>query len=409
MPSSDSGDDSENVSDSDMTDSSIESEAEENAATPAVPSSSEQAGTSRGEAAGQSNEAEEEEEEDHLVKAIKAELNKQRDHPPEINFDDLIVDISFHPSTNILAAASVTGDVFLYKYDNHANELLSTLELHVKACRDIEFSTNGDILYSCGKDKCIMLTDMETGKLRKFYENCHEHSLYRLYELDDNIICSGDENGTVKMWDIRQNDPILSFTECEEYISDMISKDGKKFLVCSSGDGTLTAFNIIAKKPYVQSEEYDAELNSMQLCKLDTKLVVGSSNGKMYFFNWGEFGYHSDEYFGVKGAINSVLAVTENMALAAYDDGLIRAYNFYPHRHIGIAGQHKSSIEALDISHDGDFVASCSLDQCVKFWNIRYFEDVHMNKGKYQKKKTIAHNLPSSNVRNPADFFAGLA
>lgn len=62
----------------------------------------------------------------------------------------------------------------------------------------------------------------------------------------------------------------------------------------------------------------------MQLCKLDTKLLVGSSSGKFYFFNWGEFGYHSDEYFGVKGAINSVLTVTENMALAAYDDGVIR-------------------------------------------------------------------------------------
>lgn len=54
-------------------------------------------------------------------------------------------------------------------------------------------------------------------------------------------------------------------------------------------------------------------------------------------------------------------------------------------------------------------MASCSLDESVKFWNIRYFEDLHMNKGKYQKKKTLTHNLPSSNVRNPADFFAGLA
>lgn len=63
---------------------------------------------------------------------------------------------------------------YRYKYENQANELLNTLELHVKACRDIEFSENGHILYSCGKDKCIMITDTQTGKLKKFYENCHE-------------------------------------------------------------------------------------------------------------------------------------------------------------------------------------------------------------------------------------------
>lgn len=126
MPSSDSGDETDDMSDSDLTDSSIESELEENTAVHAAASSSEQAGPSSSQRVEQPNKVEreeekqkmedneeEEEEEDELVKAIKAELNKHRDHPPEIVFEDLIVDVSFHPCTNILAAASVTGDVFL--------------------------------------------------------------------------------------------------------------------------------------------------------------------------------------------------------------------------------------------------------------------------------------------------------
>jgi WD40 repeat protein len=61
-----------------------------------------------------------------------------------------------------------------YKYDNEKNELVSTFELHEKACRDIEFNDDGTILYSVGKDKAIMLSDFETEKLIRVFENAHQ-------------------------------------------------------------------------------------------------------------------------------------------------------------------------------------------------------------------------------------------
>jgi WD40 repeat protein len=63
---------------------------------------------------------------------------------------------------------------FRYKYTNESTEVLNTLELHTKACRDIEFSKDGNILYSCSKDKSIMISDCNTGKLKQFYDNAHE-------------------------------------------------------------------------------------------------------------------------------------------------------------------------------------------------------------------------------------------
>lgn len=55
----------------------------------------------------------EEEEENELVKAIRREREKVREHPPDIECEDFIVRISFHPRESILAAALVTGDVCL--------------------------------------------------------------------------------------------------------------------------------------------------------------------------------------------------------------------------------------------------------------------------------------------------------
>lgn len=54
------------------------------------------------------------------------------------------------------------------------------------------------------------------------------------------------------------------------------------------------------RKLYVQSEPYDEELTCMGLFRRESKLVVGSSKGRMYTFNWDEFGLHSNMFPGTQ-------------------------------------------------------------------------------------------------------------
>lgn len=43
------------------------------------------------------------------------------------------------------------GDVQIYKYNTDECELIATHECHLKSCRDIEFSDDGNVLYSTAK------------------------------------------------------------------------------------------------------------------------------------------------------------------------------------------------------------------------------------------------------------------
>lgn len=52
------------------------------------------------------------------------------------------------------------------------------------------------------------------------------------------------------------------------------------------------------RKLYVQSEQYDEELTCMGLFRNESKLVVGSSKGRFYNYNWDEFGLHSNMFPG---------------------------------------------------------------------------------------------------------------
>lgn len=87
---------------------------------------------------------------------------------------------------------------------------------------------------------------------------------------------------------------------------------------------------------------------------------------------------------------------------------IFRATHLFPQRHLGVVGQHQLSVESLDISNDGQFIASCSHDQKIKFWNVKYFEDIQVDGKKKAKKAELHHNLASSKCVNVSDFFSGL-
>ncbi|XP_015124678.1 WD repeat-containing protein 55 homolog [Diachasma alloeum] len=351
-------------------------------------------------------------EEDDLVLAIEHSRKLHREHPPAIPTEEFVVNVCFHPEEEIIALANVEGDILLYKYDNEENTLMTTIEVHEKACRDVQFSGKGDAIFSVSKDKSVAITDVASGKLERIYEKAHECPIYTTTIINENVFATGDDDGTIKIWDLRQRgpNPIFSVKENGDYISSMITNDDGKYLVCASGDGVLTTLNIPARKLHVQSEEYDDEFTSLGLFKGNTKILTASNTGKMYVFNWGEFGFHSDEFpNSTKKAINCIIPITDNVVITGGEDGLLRAYSLFPHRRLGIVGQHDYSIETLDISNDGTLIASSSHDNIVKFWNVKYFETLNVEEPiKGGKQKQMKHNLPSSKVSNAADFFADL-
>lgn len=351
-------------------------------------------------------------EDDEVVKKILTELKKPRLKPPNINTEDFPTDLSFHPDRDFLAVGTVMGDVLIYKYSNEENTLVNTFEVHTKAIRDIEFSIDGRDLFSASRDKSIMITDFETGQLKQFWDKAHDDSIYTITVVDENLIASGDDEGTVRLWDsrIKGTEPVFSLKEVEDYISCIVTNNHKKLLVCTSGDGYMTTLNIAAKKMQVQSEPYEEELTCAGIFRNESKLVAGSSKGNFYTFNWGEFGYHNDAFSCPLTPISFMIPITERIAITAGEEGIIRAMHLVPGRILGVVGQHSLAVEAMDICNSGEFIASSSHDNDIRFWNIKYFEDFDgINYNEKPSKKSSKHNLPSSLVSNRADFFSDLA
>lgn len=56
----------------------------------------------------------------------------------------------------------------------------------------------------------------------------------------------GDDEGVIKIWDKRESGvkPIYKTKKNEDYISDMLTNESNQYLLCSSGDGSLTTINL---------------------------------------------------------------------------------------------------------------------------------------------------------------------
>lgn len=346
--------------------------------------------------------------EDDVVQAILRAREKHRNHPPAIECSDGVAALSFNPNLELIAVGTFTGDVAVYKYSDDVCELQSNHELHVKAIRDVEFSKDGKHILSCSKDKSILRTDVETGKLTNMWDGAHSSPINTLYILDEHRFCTGCEEGYVKLWDTRQKEAVFSLRVMEDHVSAIISTPQNRHLAVASG-GTITSINVNSRKIQVQSEDYDHDFTCLGLFRHDTKLLAGSSKGTMFLFNWGEFGLHSDEFTGFKQPLSCLLPVTETVAITGWEDGKLRATHLFPHQPLGIVGQHDFSVECLDVSNDGGLIASAAAaGGYVKFWNIKYIEEIQVSCTKKKKKKAEL-NLPSSSVRNAGDFFADLA
>lgn len=330
------------------------------------------------------------------------------EHPKDLNFSEIVVDIKFHPEKDVIAAGTIEGQVILHSYSCTAeNSELLTFNEHKKSCRALQFSSSGEDLHTASKDKSIHTLDLNTGSVKRKIKNAHESPIYSLLVTGENMLVTGDDDGHIKAWDLRMQKEAMDLKESEEFISDLAVDSQFKTLLATSGEGTLTAINLRKKKLEMQSELFDSEFLSLAIVKRGKKVVCGCGEGALNIFNWGEWGNLSDRFPGHPMSIDCMVPITEDIVCTGSCDGLIRAVNILPNRFLGVVGEHKGDfpIENLALSRDKKFLASCSHDQMVKFWNIESVKKEKVDIKKKAKKTDKSKFLKSS---NQDDFFADL-
>ncbi|KAJ2842897.1 WD domain repeat-containing protein 55, partial [Coemansia brasiliensis] len=242
--------------------------------------------------------------------------------------------------------------------------------------------------------------DVETGTEKIRIASAHEKPLNMIKFVNEQIVATGDEAGSVKLWDVRQKKQAFVYSEHVDYISDMVFHAPKRHLLATSGDGCLSVYDVRKAKPFQVSANQDDELLSVAVMRNGTKVVVGETDGVVGIFSYGQFGDVSDRFPGHPQSIDSICKLTEDLCVTGSSDGLLRIVQLFPHKLVGVAGDHQAlPVEKVALSYEQQWLASCSHDHMVHFWDIGYiFEDSGSDEEDHSESADNADDLDAQAV-----------
>lgn len=342
-------------------------------------------------------------------------------------FDTDPTDVTFcDPSTGLVACGTMGGKVLLHSLkgtpegsaqdsaaappvkafdlSGHARASSGTDLSHgvTNAVRAVEVVDSGRGLCAGLHNASLCLVDIETGSLIRCmrpdssdHAEAKERGVSRVLCLEDmfgsgHVIASGDESGTVALWDARcseragggrpgaNSDCFAEIFPHDDYVSDMMIVPGKKSLLTTSGDGTLCLIDVrmkhgggyAMKLKHRSEEDADDELLSVDVVRSGQKVVCGTTSGALNIYSWGAWNDCSDRFPGHPDSVTSVIAIDEETVLTGSSDGLIRVVGIQPNKFLGVLGEHSEfDIERLVMRKDKAYVASVSHDPKIKIWN----------------------------------------
>lgn len=185
--------------------------------------------------------------------------------PPDIFLKDHAMDIKFSPNANVIAVAEVTGIVRVYSYnDKETNEQL-TFNYHTDSCRSIDFSLDGNLIYTVSKDKSLAV--ITNGLMQGRITEAHPESIHLVKHLEDNhMLATGDDDGMIRIWDLRmassgkKHAVCMEFTDHTGTIMGMDYKKDLNQLVTAAADGMLGVFDLRKNKLYAMSDHFEEDL-----------------------------------------------------------------------------------------------------------------------------------------------------
>lgn len=285
------------------------------------------------------------------------------------------------------------------------------------SCRALVFLGAADEHLGAGFETGTLLhLDAATGKAVARLTKAHAAGISRLLPLPQQpaLLAAGDEDGGLRLWDLRAGVPVLQFGGHTDFITGLALEPRQGALLAVSGDGTLSAHDLRARQLLGRSESdaddellsgalrmwLQLELHAHAACilspacppckpllplrprpvavvKRGRKVVVGSQSGVLGLWSWGYWADCSDRFPGHPESVDALVAYDDDTLITGSSDGALRIINVLPNKLLGVLGEHAEGlpVERLALSGDKRLLASTSHDNAVKLWDLSLLAD----------------------------------
>lgn len=286
--------------------------------------------------------------------------------------NNYVQSVSFSPDGKMLASAGYDNKVKLWKIEGNQKKSIPLQEnlQHNKTVFSVTFSRDSKTIASASFDKTVKLWNRDGTP--KGSPLLHSNRVYAVaFNPKGDKIATGDRNGTVTIWDLKENKK-NEFKNAHNRIIDSLSfsPDGS-LLATASQDRTVKIWNIdangIIKNRQRLPHSDIVDVDSVSFSR-NGEIATASMNGKVKL--WKADGSLLRELTG-KSIFTSVTFSHDDKIIAAGRlDGKVQLWDTSG-KEIGTLEGHTERVNSVSFSPNGKTLASASNDRTVKLWQIQ--------------------------------------
>ncbi len=196
------------------------------------------------------------------------------------------------------------------------------------------------------------------------------------YSSKNNILISGSKDETIKCWDIDKLNCTLTYTIPGSSIKKLLLTPTENYLVVSNYRNIYTfnfpEFKISRKKVKI----HESYIESMILLNKSKKLVCSSWRGnciKILDFP----SLKNKKTFPEFAWTDCLLSLNDTIFFSASHDNTIKEWNISKMELLSIFSGHTDWIYDLEIDMASNYLFSCSLDKCIKIWDLKNKKNIN--------------------------------
>eukprot|EP00918_Siedleckia_nematoides_P097555 GHVU01213764.1.p1 GENE.GHVU01213764.1~~GHVU01213764.1.p1 ORF type:complete len:347 (+),score=24.23 GHVU01213764.1:94-1134(+) len=286
--------------------------------------------------------------------------------------DGDIFTAKFSPDGQIMVSSGYDRQILLWTVYGEC-ENFHTMSGHTGAVIECKFNTDGSNLVTCSTDKTVAIWDMEVGMRKKrlrghqsFVNSCD------CTRRGPELICSGSDDGTIRLWDYRKKTPIQTFQNTYQVTAVSFS-DTAEQIISGGIDNDLKVWDLRKNDILYRMRGHTDTPTGMELSPDGSYLLTTAMDNTVRIWDVRPFApqercvkiMHGNQHTFEKNMLHVAWSPDGSKVAAGSGDRFVYIWDTTSRRILYRLPGHQGSVNEIDFHPVESIILSCSSDKKI--------------------------------------------